>query len=79
MKLGEDRAEIAKLLGELLSKTSCYRDVVSCEFVTGERAYPYGESVIVKFENGIEKVVNVNMDSGYSLIKDVMRWLDEDL
>ena len=33
----------------------------------------YPESVIVQYKSGYSKEINVSMDSGYAMIKDIMR------
>lgn len=59
----KDRKLFVHNLGVLLNQTR--ENVISCELNDNE-------IVIVKFKGGIEKRVNVNFDSYFAIIKDVM-------
>lgn len=64
-KCKEDKALFVENLGWLLSQTR--EQVVKCEYI------PKNELVKVIFEDGYEKLVNINLDSYLAIIKDVVR------
>ena len=64
-KCKEDKALFVENLGWLLSQTR--EQIVKCEYI------PKYELVKVIFEDGCEKLVNINLDSYLSIIKDVVR------
>ena len=69
----ESKTVITKNLYELLVLTDMYHnELVSLEYIH-ER-----EVVIAKFHSGAQKTINVNMDSGIALIKDVVKHLEDD-
>ena len=65
----EDKQVICDMLLETLRRTRNFSDLI-------ELAYD-GEAEIVRaiFASGGEKIVNVAMDSGVAMIKDIMRAL----
>lgn len=68
----ESKTVITKSLYELLTLTNEYHDeLVSLEYIH-ER-----EVVVAKFHSGSQKTINVNMDSGIALIRDVVKGLEE--
>lgn len=69
----ESKTVITKNLYELLVLTDMYHnELVSLEYIH-ER-----EVVVAKFHSGAQKTINVNMDSGIALIKDVVKHLEDD-
>ena len=69
----ETKTVITKNLYELLVLTDMYHnELVSLEYIH-ER-----EVVVAKFHSGAQKTINVNMDSGIALIKDVVKHLEDD-
>lgn len=67
----EDKQEICNLLAVTLKATrNCY-DIVGIEYEkTRER-----EVAIVSFEGGTKRVINVALDSGTAMIRDIMKHL----
>ena len=69
----ESKTVITKNLYELLVLTDMHHnELVSLEYIH-ER-----EVVVAKFHSGAQKTINVNMDSGIALIKDVVKHLEDD-
>lgn len=69
----ESKTVITKSLYELLTLTNEYHDeLVSLEYIHDR------EVVVAKFHSGSQKTINVNMDSGIALIKDVVMHLEDD-
>ena len=67
--MDEDKQKICNLLTITLQNTSYGWDLVSLTYSPG----PRGETVTALFTNGAKKVVNVNLDSGTAMIKDIMK------
>lgn len=68
----ESKTVITKSLYELLTLTNEYHDeLVSLEYIHDR------EVVVAKFHSGSQKTINVNMDSGIALIKDVVMHLED--
>ena len=68
----ESKTIITKSLYDLLTLTNEYHDeLTSLEYIYGR------EVVVAKFRSGSQKTINVNMDSGIALIRDVLRGLKE--
>ena len=63
---GRHEASIKAVQGAILQATANAADIVSLTY-DAER-----ESVTMKFENGGSRIVNVAMDSGTAMIRDVM-------
>lgn len=76
--MAESRMEVVKKLSETLKETSQYRHLNTLLLVEGEDAYPYGEAVIAVWENGLKTKINVNLDSGSAIIRDVMAHIDDE-
>ena len=74
----EDKGEIVSLLKYTLKATAQYRHLDHLMYVEGEDAYPYSEAVIAVWENGSKTKVNVGMDSGSAIIRDVMAHIDDE-
>ncbi len=62
----EDKQKILNLLLPALQATSNLDDLHSLKYD------PERETVTASFLNGAEKIVNVAMDSGTSMIKDIL-------
>ena len=67
--LKEDKQEICSLLCRALRATINARDLVSLSY------YPENEIIIACFRGGGTKQVNVALDSGTAMIRDIMRHL----
>lgn len=65
----EDKQKICDLLLPVLRETSNLCDLVSLEYY---RLTDYEERVIATFANGHPKNVNVSLDSGTAMIKDII-------
>ena len=58
---------------DLISLTYVYNwDEDKCEHINKELPTEY---VMATFNNGYKKYINVSIDSGYAMIKDVLRYL----
>ncbi len=68
----EDKQNICNLLLKTLQATDNAHDVVS---ITYERQNDSDELVTVKFASGGYRKINVSMDSGTAMIKDIMKGL----
>lgn len=64
----DDKKEICKALVPVLKMTSNLYDLIDLEYV-GDGI----EVVIATFESGYKKSANVSMDSGTSMIRDIIR------
>lgn len=62
----EDKRKICDLLLPALQATSNLHDLIDLEYD------PIGEKVIATFASGGVKVANVAMDSGTSMIRDII-------
>ena len=65
MKVSKE--EFVEKLGELLQMANI--EVESARLVNGE-------TIIVRFECGVEQEINVNFDSHYAMIQDLVKQLD---
>lgn len=65
----ENKQEICNKLLEVLQITSNLYDLVSLDY---QRITKHEEQVIATFANGHQKTVNVSMDSGTSMIRDII-------
>ena len=68
----ENKAQITQALFEAVKLTRAGQDIESMEYSNDPKSYGR-EHVIIKFKNGYLKRVNVCLDSGAALIRDVMR------
>lgn len=77
MKMDENKQLICNLLTTVLQATSNGWDLVSLTYHPAVKgingAICSGETVTVLFKNGYTKEVNVNLDSGTAMIKDIMK------
>lgn len=67
MKMNENKQEILDLLLPALQKTRNLYDLAALEYD------PVKELVYAKFASGFQKIANVAMDSGTSMIRDVIK------
>ena len=67
----ENKQEICNELCKVLQMTRDGADIVKLIYCHQGLEYP--ESVIVQYKSGYSKEINVSMDSGYAMIKDIMR------
>ena len=68
----EDKQKICDLLCQTLKATWDANDVVSLRYVD-ELTDKGLEHVIVTFESGGVRLINVSMDSGVAMIRDIMK------
>ena len=68
----ESKAKITKKLFELLQMTRDGEDIEDMEYVNDPNSIGR-EHVYIKYKDGYMKRVNVSMDSGSALIRDVLR------
>ena len=66
----ENKQEICSKLLDTLQNTRNLYDLVSLEY---KRISEYEERVTAVFANGHQKVVNVSMDSGTAMIRDIIK------
>ena len=65
----ENKQRICDLFLKTLQATYNARDLVSLEYEKGS------EYVIATFESGGRRIINVNMDSGTAMIRDIITHL----
>lgn len=68
----EDKQKILDLLLPALQATRTLHDLVSLEYAW---QHDYSQYVEVTFENGYKKQINVSMDSGTGMIRDIMEYI----
>ena len=66
----ENKQSICDLLLITLQATHNASDLVSLEYFKDEKE---NETVIATFESGGKRVINVTMDSGTAMIRDIMK------
>lgn len=76
----ENKKEICELLLKACQRTDFLGDLVSLEYCKKETDPNYPrlnglETVTATFKNGCKKKVNVDADSGYSMIRDTLKGL----
>ena len=71
--MNEDKKLITQKLFEVLKITRCGYNIADMEYITEDG----DEYVIVKFDNGYMKYINVTADSGKAMIKDVVEWIEK--
>lgn len=64
----EDKQEICRLLLATLQATRGAEDIVSLDYKIDR----YGETVTAIFESGGKRKINVSLDSGTAMIRDIM-------
>ena len=71
----EDKPTIVRYLMNTLQATSYYSNLTSLDY---ERDVDTGrETVIARFLDDTEKVINVNLDSGKAMIEDILKGLND--
>lgn len=68
----ENKQSICDLLLVTLQATRNASDLVSLEYFEDEKG---NETVVATFESGGKRVINVSMDSGTAMIRDIMKGL----
>lgn len=68
----EDKKKICKKLFELLTMTRDQEALVSLEYTA---TTTHEEAVVATYRSGRKQEINVSMDSGIALIRDVVRAL----
>lgn len=68
--MSEDKQKIYSLLCKALQATRDQYDLKELEF---EKLSEDHQIVTVKYENGGKQVVNVSLDSGIAMIRDILR------
>lgn len=63
----ENKKEICKALLPVLQMTANLHDLIDLEYVESGR-----ETVIATFESGVKKIAIVDLDSGTSMIRDII-------
>lgn len=73
----ENKAEIVKALLPVLQMTRQFEDLVSLEYEAemGNMGLPFRETVTATFLTGFTKQANVSLDSGVSMLVDIIRQL----
>ena len=69
----ENKQKICDLLCETLKATRYYSDLISLEYVFHNSTI---QTVTARFENGGENLVNVSLDSGVAMIRDILKQID---
>lgn len=69
----ENKQEICNELCKVLQMTTYSADIVKLIYCHQGLEYP--ESVIVQYKNGYSKEINVHMDSGCAMVKDIMEYV----
>lgn len=67
----ENKQAICNEPCKVLQMTTYGEDIVALHYCSQGIEYP--ESVIVQYKSGYSKEINVSMNSGYAVIKDIMR------
>lgn len=68
----ENKARITEALFEAVKLTRAGEDIAKMEYINDPNSYGR-EHVYIEYANGYRKRVNVAMDSGSALIRDVMK------
>lgn len=67
----EDKQAICNEFCKVLQMTTYGSDIEALHYCRQGIEYP--ESVIVQYQSGYSREINVTMDSGYAMLKDIMR------
>lgn len=67
----EDKQAICNALAAALRRKRQFKDLLSLTYDDKS------ETVLVRFENGGMRLINVGLDSGYALIFDIVRYIIE--
>lgn len=72
----ENKEEIVKAFLPVLQMTEYFHDLVNIEYRLETNGNFKRERVIATFENGCTKEVNVTYDSGFAVLKDILKQLE---
>lgn len=72
----ENKAEIVKAFLPVLQMTEYFNDLIDLDYQLKTNGKFKRETVIATFENGCKKEVNVNYDSGFAMLKDILNQLE---
>lgn len=73
ISLTEDKTQITQDLHRVLMSTRAGADIIDMYY---SKLPDHTETVTIRYVNGYKKVINVTMDSGAALIRDVMKELN---
>ena len=68
--MDENKQKICDLLAEALRATRDHSDLTGIRY---EKLGEYTERTIVEYANGCTRVINVSMDSGTAMMRDILR------
>lgn len=68
----EDKQKICNLLLETLRATREYSDLLYLRYVVPEQPYRFESYVEARFQSGGKRIINTSMDSGFTMIRDIM-------
>ena len=68
----EDKVKIARNFAEVLKMTEAYSELRGLTYAKTDD----DEFVLAEFQNGRTKKINVRLDSGIAMIKDIIRGLE---
>lgn len=71
----ENKAEIVKAFLPVLQMTEYFNDLIDLEYQLKTDGKFKNEKVIATFKNGWKKESNVTCDSGYAMLKDIVKQL----
>lgn len=72
----ENKAEIVKAFLPVLQMTEYFNDLVDLEYQLETDDKFKRETVIATFTNGSIKKANVTLDSGFAVLKDILKQLE---
>lgn len=75
-KMTENKAEIVKAFLPVLQMTEYFNDLIDLEYQIKTDGKFKRETVIATFTNGSIKKANVNYDSGFAVLKDILNQLE---
>lgn len=70
-----DKKEIVEAFLPVLQMTEDFKDLIDLEYQIRTNGNFQRETVIATFENGCTKEVNVTYDSGFAMLKDIVKQL----
>lgn len=72
----ENKAEIVKAFLPVLQMTEYFNDLVDLEYQLKTDGKFKSKKVIATFNNGCTKEANVTYDSGFAILKDILKQLE---
>lgn len=72
----ENKAEIVKAFLPVLQMTEYFNDLIDLEYRLKTDGKFESEKVVATFKNGCNKEANVTYDSGFAILKDILKQLD---